>query len=372
MQVEIETGAFADAAQKAGRVAPTKGSAYDRAAGLMLEVDSDQIDRPVTIRSTDMDNTFLARLGALRVQGSGAWRLPAGVLAGLAGQLPLGAGSTVILSDRGGKINLKSGKTKANLHTMDPSSFPPFAWFDESALVPVQNLAQLLERVSWATDAGDRSDVLSGVHIDGERLVACDRVKMAEVPCKVPIDHPITVPLSSLVMIMRNTAEVRILAVDQALHLMTDQDTQATSRIFGAPYPDLSPMRKRVDSNDSFMEVSVEGLLEVLRRQMVLCKGDRYPSIKVTFGDGVVQVAMDVPELGMIEDEIGAVGGALGTHDEMWFTPTVLQSALAVAGAPTVTISYLAGSPLTPVNISDGTGYRCIASTRTGPAPVIS
>lgn len=359
MLIEIETAAFADATAKAARVAPTKGAAFDKAAGLMLEFDPHSPDRPVTVKSTDLESTFLTRLPAQKGSGdASAWRLPAGLLAGFLSQLPMGPGSTVTLSDKQDKISLKSGRTRANIHTIDASSFPRFAWFDGSELKAVSNLAQCLQQVAWAVDS-DGGTVIGGVHIDGKRLVACDRTKLAEIPCVVSIDDPITVPLQALAGTMRNTAEIKVRATDKRLLLMTDQDTQATSRIYAEPFPSLDSLRSRVEQNPHSIEVSVEAFSAVLKRQMVLCRGERYPSVKMTLGDGVISIEMDVPDLGTMEDEFDCKGGSL-VSTVILFSPTLLVSALGAARTPIVTLTY--DGPLHPVAVVDGAGYRCIAA----------
>lgn len=359
MRIEIETAVFADAANRAARVSPTKGAAFDKAAGLILEVTPDK-PRGVVIKSTDLETTFLTRMSALKSDGvGGVWRINAHVLAGFLSQLPTAPGSVVTLVDSKDKLVLKAGKTKANLRTMSPTDFPPFSAFDESGMTLVPNLGQAVQQVAWAVDR-DR-DPMTGVHIDGQRLVACNGTLMAEVPCVAAVDEPITAPLQALSNAMKNTAEVHIKAMTKRLYLMPDQDTQATSRIYAAPFPDCEPLRRRVEGHPNNIEISVEILAEAIRRQMVLCKGDRYPLIKVTMLDGSIAIEMDVPELGTIEDEIDCKGGSLGSI-EIWFTPTVLTQALAAAKAATVTIAYL--DAMAPVSLADGLGYRCIAMPR--------
>lgn len=359
MQIEIETAAFADAAQKAARVSPTKGAAFDRAAGLVLEVHPDK-PRQVVIKATDLETTFLTRLVAAKCDGQGgSWRLNAHVLAGFVAQLPTGPGSTVKLKDRDEKVVLTSGRTKANLQTIDLTSFPPFTEYDETGMALVPNLAQAVQQVAWAVDRDH--DVLAGVHIDGNRLVGCNRAVAAEVPCAAPVEEPITAPLQALGNAMKNTAEVRIKAAKKRLFLMPDQDTQATSRIYAEKYPDLDPMRRMVEGHPHSFEIGVEVFGEAIRRQMVLCKGDRYPLIKLVVQDKSLAIEMDVPELGTIEDEIDCKGGA-PTSVDIWFTPTVLTNALAAAKSPIVSVAYK--GLLEPIAITDGAGYRCIAMPR--------
>lgn len=359
MQIEVETAAFADAAQKAARVSPTKGAAFDRAAGLVLEVHPDK-PRQVVIKATDMETTLLTRMVAAKCDGQGgSWRLNAHVLAGFVAQLPTGPGSTVKLKDANDKVVLTSGRTKANLRTIDPTSFPPFTEYDETGMALVPNLAQAVQQVAWAVDRDH--EVLAGVHIDGDRLVGCNRALAAEVKCAVPVEEPTTAPLQALGNAMKNTAEVRIKAARKRLYLMPDQDTQATSRIYAAAYPSLDPMRTLVENHPSTFEIGVEVFVEAIRRQMVLCKGDRYPLIKLAIHDGSVSIEMDVPELGTIEDEIDCKGGD-PTTVEIWFTPTLLTNALGAAKAPVVSIAYKDRQG--PVSITDGIGYRCIAMPR--------
>jgi len=357
VQVTLETAAFSDAVQKASRVAPVKGAAFDKAQGIVVEYDPISADRPIVVKATDLESTFVARLPAVEAVGAaGSWRMPSNVIAGFLSNLPMSAGQPVKLEAKDDVLLLRAGRTKCRLRTIPGDTFPRFDEFDSTGLEVVTNLAQRVQQVAWACqhDAG----VLAGVHIDGERLVGCDKVKLAEVPCAVPVETPITVPLQALSGVMKNTAEVRMRATAEHLQLMTDDDTQATSVIYADPYPNVAGLRAAADRHPHAITIGVEPLMQVLQRQMVLCKGERYPAVKLTFSDGAFAVEMDVPELGAIEDELDCDGGST-TSMEMWFTPTILLGALQVAKAPSVTISY--AEPLKPLSVSDGTGYRCLA-----------
>lgn len=365
MNFTVEASAFADAVQKAARVAPTKGHAFDAAAGIIVEVDPANTVRPLTIKSTDLESTFLATLPAIDVEGDAAiWRLPASILSGFMAQVPMGAGQTVGVEHDGSAddsvVVIRAGKTTARLRTLSPDSFPKFKAYSPDGMAKVEHFAQRVQQVAWTV--ADEDGVLGGVYVDGTHLTACNRYTTARVPCVVPVDEPIVVPLFTLSGAMKNTAEVQMRAAERRLYLMTDEDTQLSTVIFEGDYPDLTRHWEMVGAYEHHATIHVQGLVEVLQRMMVLCKSDRYPLVKLTIHRNVLRVEMDVPDQGAIDDELDIMGGA---HDEpfvIWFTPTILTAALAVTKVPQVSLGY--ATSIRPIVINDGSGYECIAMPR--------
>ncbi len=361
MHLTCETGSLADAIAKAARVAPNKGSAFDHAHGIVLEMVNGDPDW-VYVKACDMESTFLQRVRVIEASGAGAWRLPSAVLAGFMAQLPLGDGSVVTMKvAKDHRIQVKSGKTKALFKSSPADGFPRILWFDESGLQAVPNFAQKCQQVAWAIDR-EHADILSGVHINGTMLTATDKAKLAQVPCAVPIETPITAPLTVLASVMKNTEEVKLRADARRLYLMTDQDTQCTSVLYMQPYPNVDGLVHLMDTADKTCRINGEAFRTIVNRMLVLCKTERYPLVSLRFKRDSVMIKMDVPDLGRVDDEL-EISYDSDEQFDIHFTPGPLMTAMDVCAAKQAVWNF-GPTNLKPLAISDGTGYRTIMMPR--------
>lgn len=362
MEFTCETATLADAVAKANRIAPNKGAAFDLAHGILFEVNPGPAQPYVYVKACDLETTYNHRVQILSGQGYGTWRLPSAVLAGFMNALPLGDGATVTFSynEKQERVVVKAGKTKGAFRCFDPESFPKFGWFDESKLVAVPGFAKKCQQVAWAVDP--KSAPLSGVHIDGESLVGCDRNRLAEVPIKVPVDHAITAPLTALAGVIKNTDEIKLAAIGNKLYLMTDNDTQATSILYMDPYPNVGGLRELMRKADRSAKINVEPFVEIVERMLTLCKTERYPLLSLRFERDLLRIKMDVPDMGRIDDEMDCVY-PMDDNFTIHFTPGPLLTAMKVCAAAQSSWVFGPGS-MNIVSITDGSGYRCLTMPR--------
>jgi DNA polymerase III sliding clamp (beta) subunit (PCNA family) len=90
---------------------------------------------------------------------------------------------------------------------------------------------------------------------------------------------------------------------------------------------------------------------------MVLVKGEKFPLIKLTFRPDSVAIVMDVPEVGLMEDEIDA-GGGPAKDFPIWFTPQNLLGAVAASEKEELELSY-GPTDMKSLVIRDAADYRC-------------
>lgn len=359
VKITFDAATLADAVTKASRVAPSKGAAYDKAAGLCFDVDTDH--GFAILKATDLDTTYVQKLsGTDATGGSRTWRIPSAMLSSLLASLPLGAGNVVTFIDTGDSaIRIKSGSVIVRMAMLD-QPFPVIESFDPTGFSEAHDFAQKVERVSWAI-AKDNS-IFSGVHVDGESIIACDRASAALIPCKVPVSRPITVPLFNLAAILRQASDVRLGATDKRLLIQLDAETQAQSNIFEGAYPDIKKLRR-----DDWTEEATlprQAFLDAVNRLMVIGRQDRMPSMKLSFGTGLVQtVTLDLTvDTGRIQDRVDCDGGF--ADFEIWFTPAYLASALEASKTEKVLLRWVPLDPLKPVCLTDGTGYEVLITPR--------
>lgn len=354
----FEVATLADAVAKAYRIAPNKGAAFDRAAGIVLEVNPGAAE-PVIIKATDLDVTFRQSVSVLEVGDEPViWRVSANLFNGIMGTLPIGVGSQVRLADNGdGNLYFMCGKTKAKLRLI-VTEYPLVAKFDPAPLAPVPGFARRLAQVAWATDAR-QSGILAGVHMDGEYLYGCNRQVLAMVPCKVPVASPVTAPLSDISALIKNTAEVNLRADDNHMQIMPDPYTQATCVLFAGDYPKVRSLIK--DDQTGTLNVKAADLTAALDRMLVLVKSERHPATTIKIGDGTLNLEMEVPDVGKIADEIEVQGGEASPKEAfvISFSPDSLKSALGASGREVVTIKY-GPTPLSPVLVSDDNDFMSL------------
>lgn len=360
----FEVATFADAVNKASRIAPYKGIPFDRAAGVVIEVDP-ATPETVIITSTDLQMTFRQEVSALEVGDEPAtWRVPSKLLNSIMSTLPLVSGSTIVMAEKepsDSYVYFKSGKTKAKLRTIT-GDYPLIDHIDPTKLQAVGNFARRMQQVAWATDKNAAS-VLGGIHINGTHLFGCDKQTMAMVPCAVPLDRPVTAPLSELSALIKNTSEVGLAATDTHLMLMPDAYTQMSSVLYASEYPKVETVINRVQYTET-LNVSVDALTASLARMLILVKVERYPVTTIEIGDGVMRLEMEVPDVGKIDDEIEIAGGTQGTPFRVSFTPDNLIDAMKASGRPYVTFDY-GPTPVSQMRIRDDNDFVAIIMPRT-------
>jgi len=351
--IDFETATLSSAIQKAARVAPAKGVAFEKTAGIIMEIDP-ELDHPVTIKSTDLEVTYLewvSYVGMLTDKQN--LRLPSMTFAGILAGLPVGSTVTLSTESEGGLVNLTCGKTKAKLPQIEGVPFMDWEPFDADELEDVTGFAARVGQISWACD---RTIVpFTGVHIDGEYLTATDRYRLARVPCKVPVTDPITVPLEVISPMLKHLGDAKLKATDRKLWLMPDDYTQVTSVIFDAKFPDVKKVMKT--DHPDVMTINVEEFKQVVQRMLVLVRGERYPIMKLTIGDGVIKVFMNVEGVGEMEDEVPVVGA---DHSEfiVYFTPSNFMDGLQNGSKPEISYHYDRTNALSFAYFEDGDGYE--------------
>lgn len=345
-----ETAVLADAVQKAARVAPSKGAAFDKAQGVMLEVRPDK-PSPLYVKASDLEVTYLQRVPVVSVEGDDMnWRFPSALFAGIMSSLPMGAGQNVTLTSIDGNIEILAGKKRAVIRLIASDVFPTIKPFDPAGMATVDDLARRVEQAAWSTD--NDSPVLCGIRIDGENVAGCDRTNLVMAPCKVPIDASITVPLRTVAPLLRNIGPVQMRATDYRLELMPDGDTQITSILLSGAYPKVE-LIKREEFSGSF-HVSRDVLIEAINGMLVLVRGERYPYLHIHLEPNVMSLDMEVSETGKMQDSIEIDGG---DSFDLWVTPQNIMNAVSHANRDNVEIHY-GPTNMQPIRVTDGDGYE--------------
>ena len=339
IKATFDAATLADAVQKASRVAPVKGAAYDKAQGLYFSAAPGA--EWATVKSTNLDTSYLQHIrhtGTPPAPGYD-WRIPSAMLNGLVSSFPMSQGATVAFIDTGdGAIRIVSGNTKVRL-SLITGDFPLVEDYDNSSMGEAHDFAQRVSQVAWACDKASNL-ALSGIHIDGESLIACDSKVAAIVPCQVPVTHPVTAPLWSVTSLLKSASDVRLEAKDKELRISLDQESKMTSRLIEQPYPDVKALIR--DNFTGVAKLPRSQVVDSIGRLLVVAHTERLPTMKMSFMSGFAKrlvLDLEVPEKGRIQDEV-LINGDFDEDFSIWFTPTDVVNALENAKADEVDFHF--------------------------------
>lgn len=322
------------AVERAARIAPNKGTAFDKAAGIVLEVDPD--NKSAWLRSTNLEVMYREEIKDVVEYGDerSRWRLPSGLFAGIMGGLPLD--KEVTIKDDGDRaVRIFCGRKRAKLKTMPDDIYPEWPRVTNEGLKPVPGFALRVGQVAWAVDKDNVP--FTGVNIDGTHLNATDRYRMARVPLDVPLEKPVTVALSTLAPILKNLpGDVMLAATEDNLLMRVGDEVEILSTIYAREYPDVTRIIR--DNYSLKVKVHRETLRDAIESMLVLVKNERYPRMSFDFEEGSIALFMTVPETGDMTDVIEAEFPD-GETFSIEFTPEFLLKALDAGTTEYVTWS---------------------------------
>lgn len=360
MRVVFENATIADSISKAARVAPTKGEAFDKASGILMTLDPEE--NTVTLRSTNLQVFYLEVVDAIEVDSEATWRFHASTIAAVVAKLPIGSGKNVSFEQKGGEIHMKSGRTTAKFRAMDASYFPKWEPFDPDKLEMVPDLGARIQQVEWAAMEGNEA-IYAGIHLDGEHVMATDRIRMAVAPCEAePIYKPITIPAGILKPVMTNLRDVAV-GIDEGMFLlMPDVSTQLRTRIYDKDYPNIKPLLAR--ELPQSVKFRKQALLEIIERAEIFAQRDRSPKMTFIIGKGEIAVMCADADMGLLGDAIELDGQCDHPRHRVMFTPKNLKEALNAAPSDEVEFQYNTEEPTKPIRIDGGSGYVALVMPR--------
>jgi DNA polymerase III sliding clamp (beta) subunit (PCNA family) len=368
-KIIFETATLADAVKKAARVAPTRGSAFDKASGLVLTI-SDTI----TVKATDLIVFYTEWIEALEVQKSEGivyWRVNSENFAGVLSSLNHKTAKNVTLEEkleeRGRVLHLRAGKTRAKFVLMDVEFYPQWGNFDPDELQPIPNLGAKLNLVDWACD---KNPPLNGIYVNGQFACGTDKYKLIRTDLYIPeeqISNPVVIPTKTLASVLDSKLpEVNVAFGDDELLIMPDDYTQIRAMLLASEYPNVV---KAMDRNHTDqVKFKKDGLIEIMNRALNFVGADRFPSITVFIGKEEIAVMMSNNEIGQLGDIMDLPGQALHDRVKYILSPSNVISSMEKAPSDEITLCYYSENPLSSLRIV-GPEYEAWVLPRRGDAP---
>jgi DNA polymerase III sliding clamp (beta) subunit (PCNA family) len=356
----FETATLVDAIKKAERVAPSKGSAFDKAAGIIMEITTGD-DPSIVIRSTDLNIFWTEWIDCVSAEGETViWRFPSKLLAGVCSTLPIGSGKQVKLEDerngRSHSVRLSQARTRAKFNLIDPEYYPSWLVFDPDGLIPVPELGGRIGQVEWAAANGNEPPY-SGVHFDGEIVVATNRYLLCSAPLVIPeLTHPVTVPSGILSGVLPKKGDVSIGFDGNQLLIMPDEHSQIRTVTYATPYPNVKRVMETVPPNR--VDIDRNSLVEIINRATNFTGADRFQALHVWIGEEEIAVMMSNTEMGLLGDVVEIPGQAVHTRTEYKFTPKNLLDGLINCPNEKITILYDPAKPAFRWQVTDSAGYN--------------
>ena len=354
--ITFETAAIADAIKKAGLVAPTRGEAFDKANGIVMDIFPDS-DVQCVVRATNLAVYTAEGVNAIQASGNEVrWRLAANILKGVMESLPIGAGKNVTFAQEGSEVKMQSGRMKASMRLIDPSMYPNWDTFDPEGMSSIAGLGGKIALVEWACLESPQPP-LCGVYLDGEWAIATDKFKMARVPCKVELKHPVTIPSGILSSVLRPLTDVSLAVRDTTLEILVAELHQVQTIVFGVEYPAAQIMKVMELEYPVEVEVAKQDLLSLINLALSMAGHERNPTVKMIFGRGEIAAMLRNAEVGFLGDVLEVPGQIGHNRVTLNFTPKILTDAISKAPSARVTLAYNPDRLKMPFRVSDGSGY---------------
>lgn len=367
-RVVFETATIRDAIKAAEKVAPNKGQAFDKAAGIILEVNPPA--GTVVVRSTNMEIFHMAWIDTVEMEGDPViWRVPSRVFNGVVGSLPIASGNTMTLEQIENRLHLsaKPGRTKAQFGLIDHEYYPTWPAFDPDGLIPATDLGGRIAQVEWA--AAKTGEPLNGVHLDGKMACSTDKYRLAITPLKIDgLDEGITVPAGVLGQILKQTGEVMI-GVDgvgdtKQLLIMPDEHTQVRAIVFGLKYPKVNRIAETHRAYPAMVRFDKTELLELVSRASHFEEGNRVPTLQLILGNQEIAVFMQERDRGLLGDVLEVPGQIEHPRVRFNFTPRNFTDIFTNCPNDKVVFGYNPDKPTGLVYCTDEAGYEAWAMPR--------
>lgn len=348
--VTFETAALADAFAKAASIAPTTGSAFDRASGIVMEIDPE--NNLVTIKATNLDVYLMLWLSPLSIEGGATvWRFPSKVFASVVGTLPIGSGKKVKFYDKGDTLYLESGRTKLNRQLIT-GDYPEWNAFDPSELNEIENFGGKFKLVNWAASKTGQPP-MTGILIGETHMVATDSYRICQVPVNSPFSEPLVVQAAQLGSIIKDNVPVKIGRNSSQLLLMPDDHTQVRLGIIDMKFPPVGKIAKTDYPEE--VPTSRDDLLAMITRTKHVAGSSRDTFMTAFFGREEIAFFLDSFDNGMFGDVVEVPGHA--THQKRikrHYNQENLGAALGACPHELLVISYDPDNERRPLYIKSG------------------
>jgi len=347
----FETATLASAVSNANKIAPTKGSAFDKSNGIVLEISPDE--SLAVVRATDTEAFFSEWIDGELEGDPQIWRVASQVFAGVCSSLPAGKGQTVTIEEQGVAIILKCGRTRSKFQKIPAHTYPTWPTFDPETLQHVKSVGDTLNRVGWAASKTPSEVPLNGIHLNGEWAIATNRYRLARMPMEIPwLETPVTIPARTLSSLLMADGETAIGTDGSNFLMMPDDHSQVRSVTYAQEYPPTAKIQDIEYENQITFRKTL--LIDCITRAQNFAAQDRLAVLRLYFGREEIAVMMTNEEIGFLGDVVEVPGYANHDRVEIHFDPSNILDALNNAPNEEVTLGYTPEKPTAVLRVCSG------------------
>ena len=283
---------------------------------ILSNVMLDARDGNLSLTATDMEIAIVETVPA-EVATAGATTAPAHTLYDIVRKLPDGAQIGIETDAEAGQLNLKAGRARFKLGTLDTAEFPAMSDGDlpTGFVVSAQDFRSLIDRTRFAISSEETRYYLNGIYLhaeDGDRLraVATDGHRLARVEMPLPdgaADMPgVIVPRKTVnelrKLIEETGGDIDVSLSENKIRFAFD-DAVLTSKLIDGTFPDY----KRVIpvGNDKTMEVDRKTFAGAVDLVATIAT-EKSRAIKLTVENGNLSLSASSPDAGSAEEELEA------------------------------------------------------------------
>lgn len=358
MRLVFENATIQDAIGKAVKIAPTRGSAFDQANGLLVTVEGGRVN----LRATDTLVFYHEIVDAIEVEGEGEWRIPSTLFGAWMAKIKIGSGLRLTLEQDGSFLKGRTQNNRVQFRLSDPVYYPSWEPFAAADMDSISAMGERIGMVEWAANT-DPTPPLNSIYLDGTRVMATNRIVLAVAPCLAPqLESPIMVPKSAFAPISAQLSETAVAVEGGHMLLMPDATTQIKVVTYAGQYPPVERIMRR-DHPEHFT-ASRNELIEIIERAMVFGGDSRTPIIQLWLGQEQVAVYMKDEDQNTIGDILDVPGHCQHERCVLEFTPSNILNALRHCPNDQVTFGYDPTKPRTILHVDGGSGYECWIAAR--------
>ena len=302
-------------------------------------------DGQLSITATDLEVELVATT-ELDVETAGEVTVPGRKLLDICRALPDNA--SVSLSQSGGKVTVRSGRSKFTLTTLPAAEFPTVEDInaDKAIDVPQETLARLLEKTHFAMAQQDVRYYLNGLLIEsgGTKLkaVATDGHRLAL--CQVDLDggalpeKQVIVPrkgVLELQRLMSGEGDLSLALGSNHIRIQLD-GIRFTSKLIDGRFPEYDRVIPKDPGNEL---IGDRTLLKGAMQRTAILSNEKYRGIRLVIRDGGLLLQAHNPEQEEAEEEVEVK--YTGDDMEIGFNVNYLVDALAVVETEEVSMAFV-------------------------------
>lgn len=191
---------------------------------------------------------------------------------------------TIIVTD--GKMSIKSGRSRFNLPTTNPDSYPSYIESEEQDKIECIDFIEKVKRVAWASALDDVRFQLNGVFV-GKHAVATNSHKLSMVD--LGIDKDMIIPIES-VRKFPSVTNYEVFASDNLLTIKNNE-FEFKTKLIDARYPDYNrviqkPNKQVVVNSIDFIEaVKSAALMADVKSKSIVFTFGKESKVESTTGN---------------------------------------------------------------------------------------